>query len=434
MPPLKWKSIACGPGPRAVPENVPVEQAALVVGAGPAGLSAALALADLNIRVAVVEKSDGPGGNAAHIHSPEIKEDVAALLQRAQQHQLITIYCGASIVSHQGLPGRFVAEITLAEGGKEVIAHGAAVLAVGGKPAETNVYGMGSHKKVISQFEFERRLHAPENACDPPGSVVMIQCAGSREEPNNYCSRICCAKALSNALMLKKQRPDTKIWVFYRDIMTYGDLEKIYTEARSAGVFFIPFDPEQKPSVTAENETVVVTGRDPIMGEDVRLTPELVVLSTGLIPSPVDDLARVFGIRVTQDGFIQEADSKWRPVDTGREGIFVAGLCRGPANAKEAMAEGEAAAYRAWRILGRTSIGDQRHSARVRHAICSQCELCIEICPYEARYIDLREKKVMVDAAACQGCGACAAVCPNSASVLIDFEDSGILDAIEAAL
>ena len=63
-----------------------------------------------------------------------------------------------------------------------------------------------------------------------------------------------------------------------------------------------------------------------------------------------------------------------------------------------------------------------------------QCELCIEICPYEARYIDFREKKIMVDAAACQGCGACAAVCPNSASVLTDFEDSGILDAIEAAL
>lgn len=411
-----------------------VEKTALVIGAGPAGLSAALALADLNIRVAVVEKSDGAGGNTAYIHAAEIRESVSALLQRAQQHPLITMYCGASVVSHRGLPGRFVAEIALADGGKEVMAHGAVVLAVGGKPAETNAYGMGSHDNVISQFELERRLYATENAFDPPGSVVMIQCAGSREEPNNYCSRICCAKALSNALILKKQRPDIKIWVFYRDIMTYGDLEKIYTEARAAGVFFIPFDPEQKPSVTVENGTVVVCGRDPVMGEDIRLTPDLVALSTGLIPSSVDDLAAVFGIRVTLDGFIHEADSKWRPMDTGREGIFVAGLCRAPANAREAMAEGEAAAYRAWRILGRTRIGDQRHSARVRHAICSQCELCIEICPYEARYIDLREKKVMVDAAACQGCGACAAVCPNSASVLTDFEDSGIMDAIEAAL
>lgn len=411
-----------------------VEQTALVVGAGPAGLSAALSLADLNIRVVLVEKSDQPGGNAAHIHALEIKEDVAALLQRAKQHPLITIYCGASVVSHRGLPGRFIAEIDLDDGGKKVIAHGAAVLAVGGKPAETNAYGMGSHETVISQFELERRLHASENVFDPPESVVMIQCAGSREEPNNYCSRICCAKALSNALMLKKQRPDINIWVFYRDIMTYGDLEKIYTEARAAGVFFIPLDPDQKPSVAAENETVVVTGRDPIMGEDIRLTPDLVALSTGLIPSPVNDLVRIFGIRVTGDGFIHEADAKWRPVDTDREGIFVAGLCRAPANAREAMAEGEAAAYRAWRILGRTRIGDQRHSARVRHALCSQCELCIAICPYGARYIDLREKKVMVDAAACQGCGACAAVCPNSASVLIDFEDSGILDAIEAAL
>lgn len=411
-----------------------VAQAALVVGAGPAGLSAAVALGDLGIHVAVVEKSDRPGGNASHIHVPEVKDAVTALVHRAIQHPLIQIYCKASVVAHQGLPGGFAAEIALTDGGKEMIAHGALVLAVGGKPAVTGAYGMGSHKAVISQFELGRRLFAPENAFDPPGSVVMIQCAGSREEPNNYCSRICCAKALSNALMLKKQRPDIQIWIFYRDIMTYGDLEKIYTEARAAGVFFIPFEPAQPPLVEQADDKLVVFGHDPIMGEDIRLTPDLVALSTGVLPAPADDLARVFGIRVTQDGFIQEADSKWRPVDTGREGIFVAGLCRAPANAKEAMAEGEVAAYRAYRILGRNRIGDQRQSARVRHAICSQCELCIEICPYEARYIDLREKKIMVDAAACQGCGACAAVCPNSASVLTDFEDSGIMDAIEAAL
>jgi heterodisulfide reductase subunit A2 len=404
------------------------------VGAGPAGLSAALALADLHIRVVVVEKSDRPGGNAVHIHDDELKEAVGALVQRAEQHPLITIYCGASVVSHRGLPGRFAAEISVAGGGKEVVAHGAVVLAVGGNPSETGAYGMGSHESVITQFDLERRLHAPENAFDPPGSVVMIQCAGSREEPNNYCSRICCAKALSNALLLKERQPDAKIWIFYRDIMTYGDLEKIYTRARAAGVFLIPFDPGQKPTVTVENATIVVAGRDPIMGEDIRLAPDLVALSTGVVPAPAGELSRIFGIRLTQDGFIREADAKWRPVDTGREGIFTAGLCRAPANARGAMAEGEAAAYRACRILGRARIGDQRHSARVRHAICSHCELCIEACPYDARYIDLREKKIMVDAAACQGCGACAAVCPNSASVLTDFEDSGILDAIEAAL
>lgn len=412
----------------------PVDKTALVVGAGPAGLSAALALADLGISVAVVEKSDRAGGNAANIHAPEVRDVVQSLIQRAEQHPLIQVYRGSSVVSHRGLPGRFVAEVRLADGGKEIIGHGAAILAVGGKPAETGAYGLGTHEAVISQFALERRIHTPENGFDPPGSVVMIQCAGSREEPNNYCSRICCAKALVNALKLKKLAPDIKIWIFYRDIMTYGDLEKLYTEARAAGIFFIPFDLGQKPSVTSEAGTIVVSGRDPIMGEEIRLTPDLVVLSSGVVPAPADDLVRIFSISLTEDGFIREADPKWRPVDTGHEGIFVAGFCRAPANAKEAMAEGEAAAYRAYRIFSRARITAQRHSARVRHAICSQCELCIEICPYGARYIDLQEKMIMVDAAACQGCGACAAVCPNSASVLTDFEDSGILDAIEAAL
>ncbi len=411
-----------------------VDQTALVAGAGPAGFSAALALADLGISVAVVEKSDRTGGNAANIHAPETRDIVQSLIHRAEHHPLIRVYRGSSVVSHRGLPGRFLADVRLPEGGNEIIGHGAVILAVGGKPAETGVYGMDAHESVISQFELERRIHASENDFDPPGSVVMIQCAGSREEPNNYCSRICCAKALVNALKLKKLAPDIKIWIFYRDIMTYGDLEKIYTEARAAGIFFIPFDPGQKPSVVSEAGKMVVAGRDPIMGEEIRLTPDLVVLATGLVPAPAEDLARIFSIRLTQDGFIREADPKWRPVDTGREGIFVAGLCRAPANADEAMREGEAAAYRAYRILSRARISAQRYSARVRHVICSQCELCIEICPYEARYINLREKKVMVDAVACQGCGACAAICHNSASVLIDFEDSGIMGAIEAAL
>jgi len=417
-----------------VTEDRFVDQNVLVVGGGPAGLSAALSLADLGLSVAVVEKSDRPGGNAAHIHTPEVRDALHECIDRAEQHPLIRIYPSSSVVSHQGLPGRFIAEVRLPDGGHEIIGHGAAILAVGGQPAETDAYGMGAHEAVISQFALEGLLYATEKVFDPPGSVVMIQCAGSREEPRNYCSRICCAKAIANALRLKKLRPDINIWIFYRDIMTYGDLEKRYTEARVAGIFFIPFDPDQKPSVTIEAGKIVVSGRDPIMGEEIRLSPDLVVPSTGVIPAPANDLARIFNINLTRDSFIQEADAKWRPVDTGREGIFTAGLCRAPANAREAMLEGEAAAYRAYRILSRAYIPAQRNSARVRHAICSQCELCIQTCPYGARYIDLQKRMIMVDAAACQGCGACAAVCPNSASVLTDFEDSGIMDAIEAAL
>jgi heterodisulfide reductase subunit A len=177
-----------------------------------------------------------------------------------------------------------------------------------------------------------------------------------------------------------------------------------------------------------------VTGRDPYLDEEIRLPADLVVLSTGIVPHPVDEICRIFNIKQTQDGFIKETDGKWRPVDTGREGVFVAGLCRGPANAKESMLQGEAAAYRAFRLLSRHLAASQRQTPAIRHAICSRCELCITVCPDDARYIDMEQGKIMVDFISCQGCGACAAVCPNSATVMGDLAEGEILKMIEAVL
>ncbi|MBU4185034.1 MAG: 4Fe-4S binding protein, partial [Proteobacteria bacterium] len=255
-----------------------------------------------------------------------------------------------------------------------------------------------------------------------------------REEPRNYCSRVCCIKSLNNALKIKQIHPDAEVYIFYRDIMTYGDSERIYTEARKKGIIFIPFDLDSKPEVLVESGGLLVKGIDPLLGIPVELKPDWLSLAVGVVPNPIEDLVKIFGIETTQDGFIKEADSKWRPVDTGHEGIFVCGLARAPARADEAMKEGEAAAQRALRILSKNEIMPQRLLARVRHSICSACGLCIEVCPFNARYIDTVEGKIMVDIASCQGCGTCAAICPNSATLIVDFEDDGIMNVIEAAL
>jgi heterodisulfide reductase subunit A len=261
-----------------------------------------------------------------------------------------------------------------------------------------------------------------------------MQCVGSREEPRTYCSRICCLKSLKTAMKIKELNPDCDISIFYRDMMTYGESEKFYTLARSKGIIFIPFEKHEKPQIKIEAGRVLVQGFDPVLNEPVCLEADRVVLASGLIPNPVDVVAQAFQVATTRDGFIREADSKWRPVDTGREGIFVCGLARGPVRADEAVQEGKAAALRALRILGRDSISTSRHSAYVRHAICSLCERCIAVCPFDARFVDPDSGRVMVDPVACQGCGLCAAECPNGATLIGDFEEYGVMDEIEAAL
>jgi heterodisulfide reductase subunit A len=412
----------------------PVEKAALVVGGGPAGLTAASVLASCGIPVTLVEKEDHLGGGLSQVWGSEVRETIKRLVGRVERHPLITIHYEAEVVNSLGTPGQFVTRIRPRTGKKETILHGASILATGGREAVTTAYAYGESTRIVTLSGLEKLLDDPESPARPMGSAVFIQCVDSREEPRNYCSRTCCPRSLDAAIRIMDLNPQAQVYVFYRDMMTYGDSERFYTEARRKGVMFIPFEPAQRPRVRVEEGRVLVEGEDPLLGETILIEPDFVVLATGIIPNASDDLALAFGVQTTRDGFIKEADVKWRPVDTGREGVFVCGLARSPARADEAMNEGKAAAQRALRILSRDTIASPRQVARVRHAICSLCGTCVDVCPYGARYLDAEAEKIMVDPVVCQGCGVCAAQCPNSATVIGIFEEAGIMDAIEAGL
>jgi heterodisulfide reductase subunit A len=387
--------------------------------------------------VDLVEQNEDLGGNGRYFSPGPEKDRLEKLIISVQTHPKIRVHFSSNLISHTGLAGAFTATIARHENDRIVkhsMFHGSLILATGGKEADTTDYCATRNPGIISVFELENRLR--EKTLDPMtlSRIVMIQCAGSREEPRNYCSRVCCVKALTNAIRIRELNPDAKIHIFYRDMMSYGESEKIYTMARKAGVLFIPFDKGQKPLVTVTDGNVSVTGFDPVMQEEIKLEPMLLVLSTGLVPSNHQDLSRITHTNTTQDGFLKEANSKWRPVDSGREGIFVCGLARAPLRAFEAMDEGISAAVRALRILCKDSLPVSQITARVRHSLCSRCEACIPECPYQARYMDMESGRIMVDTASCQGCGACASLCPNSSILMGSFEEKGIMDSIELFL
>ncbi|MFZ5570914.1 MAG: 4Fe-4S binding protein [Thermodesulfobacteriota bacterium] len=414
----------------------PVNRTALVVGGGPAGLAAALALAQNDVPVTLVEKEAAPGGNLANILDPEIRAPLEKLVNDVMTHPLVSVHCRSEIRGSFGRPGQFTTRFALPSGEERSVFHGVCILATGGGSASTAAYARGEHDRIVTVYEFENLLYGSSSplATTAAKRLVMIQCVDSREEPRNYCSRICCLKSLKTALRFKQVQPRAEVIVFYRDMMTYGESETVYTEARRQGIRFIPFDPGKKPLVRIDDGTLTVEGFDPILGEPVHLESDWIVLAAGLIPHPDRRLGDLFQLTFTQDGFVQEADSKWRPLDTGREGVFICGLARGPVRADEALREGRAAAMRAMRLLCRDTLRESVVTARVRPALCSACEACIPVCAYHARYVDKNAGHVMVDPAACQGCGACAAVCPNNAAVLGGLETRGIMEAIGAAL
>lgn len=413
-------------------------QKALVVGGGIAGLTAALAIADHGFEVILVEKTGELGGNLRTLHrtieghSPQ--ELMAETISKVEKHPLIKTHKDTKIIYSQGHVGNFSTSIEREDGQGETIEHGVTVLATGGKEADTKSYSYGESEAILTQHDLEQRLAEGTVASPGLASVVMIQCVDSREEPRNYCSRICCQSALKNALFLKEQDPGIDIYIFYRDMMSYGFMETYFTQARNAGVIFVPYDVNQKPKVNLENGRPKLSAIDPILGREWVLQPDLLVLSTGVIPGDGLGVAEKFGVTVNQDGFYQEAESKWRPVDFIKEGVFMCGLAHSPRSIKETIAMANAAAQRSLRILNSDRLAAGSVVAEVRHSLCSLCERCIPFCPYEARHHNEDEEMIVVNELMCQGCGSCAAVCPNSASVLHGYSDQQVFRVIDAAL
>lgn len=428
---VKWAD------PAPVPK-VKVFQQALVVGGGIAGMTSALAIAEHGFQVDLVEQEEKLGGNLSWLkHTLEGNTTDSILeetLEKVEKQSLIRTYTQSRIVASHGTVGHFCTTIEDQDKGVINLEHGVTIIATGGSEASTDSYSYAASESIVTQKEFEQKK--VDNTLDPGQleSVVMIQCVDSRQEPRNYCSRICCASALKNGLYLKKENPDIDVYILYRDVMTYGFAESYYTEARKAGIIFIPYDLAAKPEVSTADGSVQVTIFEPFIKRKVQIEADLVVLATGVVPTLPKELAEAFDVTVDQDGFFEEAESKWRPVDALKDGIFACGLANSPRNITESIATAEAAAQRALRILTHEQLPAGKVVAEVRHSLCSLCERCIDTCPYGARLFDLDLDKVMVNAAMCQGCGSCATVCPNSASVLGGFSDQQMFDVIDSAL
>jgi heterodisulfide reductase subunit A len=428
---LKWVE----PEPAAA---VPVVQRALVVGGGLAGMTAALSIAEHGFEVDLVEKADQLGGNLNWLERTLDGQNPKVFIQdmrpAVEKHPKIRVHLTTRVVESRGDVGNFSTTLEGPHNSVQSLQHGVTILATGGTEAVTASYGYGTHPAIVTHKELEQKLSGA--GLDPRKlkSVVMIQCVDSREEPRNYCSRVCCASALKHALYFKEQNSAIQVYILYRDLMSYGFAEAYYTRARRANVTFIQYQVDQKPEVRAAKDGLAVTVFEPIIGRQLQIDADMVVLAAGVVPNLPQDLVQMFGAARDSDGFFQEAESKWRPVDALKEGVFACGLVHSPRNIPEAIATAEAAAVRALRILACERLGSGKVVAKVRHNLCSLCERCIDACPYGARAIDFDNESLVINPVMCQGCGTCAAVCPNSAAVLEGYRGQQMFELIDAAI
>ena len=416
--------------------RLPITRAALVLGGGLAGITVALSLADQGFETHLVEKTDALGGNLRSLHytleGADVQQFAKGLIERVQAHPLIETHLRSELVEFNGHVGNFRSVIR-SDGQELTISHGVAIIATGGVERVSEAHLYGKKERVVTQRELEARLASGDLAClgESP-TVVMVQCVGSRTEENNYCSRVCCAEAVKNALALKAQRPDARVVVLAKDIRTYGFRETYYQKARQAGVLFIRYPEGEEPS-TSDDGGLTVRVKDAATRRTLLLRPDLLVLSTGIAPAPDNQrLSSVLRTSLTADGFFLEAHPKLRPVDLASEGVFVCGLAHSPRFMDETIAQALASAARAATILSKPYLEIGGQVAKVEADACTACMTCVKVCPYGAPV--LVEHKVEIQAAKCLGCGSCAAACPAQAIQLQNQEDEQLTAMLDELL
>lgn len=416
--------------------------AALVIGGGLAGMTAALAIADSGYDVHLVERSEILGGNlqtlyyvAEGFNPQRLCRD---LINRTRSHQRIMPHTRTEVIGHGGHVGRFWADLrtTHPDGSTETfrVQHGATIIATGGR--ETQDHPLLDLPQVITQRELEEKIiHTPEEIAALK-DVVMIQCVQSPGMAD-YCSRVCCTSTMKNAVRLRLFNPDCRVSILYKNIVTYGFREAYYEEARRHGVMFIRYTDEAPPEVIADGDRLRVRVRDLSLDRWLTLPADLVPLSTAVAPSRgTQELAQILRVPLSSEGFFAEAQMKLRPMDFMREGIFLAGMAHYPKFIEESISHALAAAARALTLLSQGQLHLGGVVAQVDPDKCVGCLTCTRTCPFGIPQVIQEDGRLgvgglggaaYIDPAQCQGCGTCAGECPANAIQLVNYTDEQIL-------
>jgi len=341
----------------------------LVVGAGPAGLAAAEALAGVGVRVELVEKEQRLGGApilsgyAKLVPSGEwAKDAIGGMVSRVEGNPGITVHGGCTVERLSGEPGAFVAQLS---NGASIEA-GAAILATGfthfdsiNKPE----WGFGTYPDVVTTTQVEQMISSGRGIRCPsdgrkPERVAILLCVGSRDRQigREWCSKICCTVSCNIAMEIREELPDCHVYIYYMDIRTFGLYEtKYYWQSQEE--FKVKYIKARIAEVTSNGEKLVVKGEDTLVKRPITIPFDMVVHAIGMDPN-VDNkrIAAAFGVDLERHGYIGKANAYGSLGETSRPGVFVAGAATGPETIDDSIAQGKAAAMAALALVHRARV------------------------------------------------------------------------------
>jgi heterodisulfide reductase subunit A len=526
------------------PKSVPVEHAAMVVGAGVGGIQAALDLANAGIKTYLVEKKPTVGGRMSQLDKTFPTLDCSQCILTPKmvdvgRHPNIELHTYTEVEAVDGYIGNF--EITLRKKARGVMSQdeatakgivgggcngcgdcasacpvikpnpfelgmaprkaiyiyhpqvvplvytidfdacvkcGLCVEACGDKKAidlemedtfetvkvgsiilatgyeifpieKKREWGYKQFDNVITSLEFERLICAsgptgghlvrPSDG-ETPMKVAFLLCAGSRDNTGvgkPYCSRFCCMYSLKHAHQVMEKIPGCQPYIFYMDIRSFGKMyEEFYYRIQNEGAKFIR---GRVANVLEDPKTknLHVYAEDTLLGRPVDIEVDMVVLAAAIQPTAdTDHVRHLFGVSCSQDGWLLEAHPKLNPCGTTTAGVFLAGVCQGPKDIPDTVAQAEGAASAASIPIHMGKVELEPYFAQCIEEKCAGCGMCVNQCPYSAlSLIEKDGRQVMhVTEAKCKGCGTCGGFCPGGAIYMQHFTTPQIVAQIDAFL
>jgi len=461
-----------------------VADTVMVVGGGRAGLEAARVAAGLGHPVVLVEKTDGLGGRSTDLVSMAPEDPpydqprtnlIPELIEEVIANDGIKVLTSTTISKISGQPGQFKVGLNGSSGLEMMV--GAIVQTTGATPYDASKLGhlgYGVSPDVVTSQEFEKALAGGAVTCPSDGRtpqrVAFIQCAGSRDEEHlRYCSAECCTTTLRQVFELKKLQPEIESAVIYKDIRTPGQME----------YFFLGVQKDAEMMMTrGDVQSVEANGRlsihleNSLLGENVTVEADLVVLAVGMVPNSADgeliralhdardraknseskaqqeesaklaeELAPQEGTEILNLEYRQGPDLPTLeysfpdshficfPYETRRTGIYAAGAVHAPMDSMQAAEDGFGAAMKAVQCIEMAKRGEAVHPRAGDRAYpdfflqrCTDCKRCTEECPFGA--INENEKGTPeFNPLRCRRCGICMGACPER---IVNFQDYSV--------
>ena len=337
----------------------------LIVGAGPAGLAAAHALASVGQRAILVEKEQKLGGApilsgyAKLVPSGEwAKDAIGGMVGRVEQNSLVSVHRNSRIAKFEGEPGNFTARLS----NGTTIEAGAAILTTGfthfdsvNKPE----WGFGTFPDVVTTTQVEQMISSGRGIRCPsdgrkPQRVAILLCVGSRDRQigREWCSKICCTVSCNIAMEIREELPDCHVYIYYMDIRTYGLNETYYWKSQEE--FKVKYIKARIAEVTSDGHKLIVKGEDTLVKRPITIPFDMVVHAIGMDPNVENkSLAGIFGVALQEHGHIGRGSSYGALGETSRPGVFVAGAATGPETIDDSIAQGKAAAMAAFALVSR---------------------------------------------------------------------------------